>query len=369
MKVLITGICGFVGSTIARELRAAHDDWEICGIDNFSRAGSWLNREWLENEHRIRLFHGDIRSQTDVDLLPPCDWVIDAAANASVLAGVDGKTSARQLVENNLFGTINLLEYCKVHKAGFILLSTSRVYSIGPLANLKMRVVEEDGDNELFQNRFIPDEEQDFSVGISSKGISEEFSTTPPVSLYGSTKVTSEHLALEYGETFDFPVWINRCGVMAGAGQFGHPAQGIFAFWIHSFREGRPLKFIGFDGQGRQVRDCLHPKDLVPLLEKQFTKTVTGNDLPRIVNLAGGPDNSCSLAELTTWCQTRFPNSETGVPASSPEVRRFDLPWVILDNRLAYDLWGWKPSTPLEAILKEIADFAEERHGWMDVAG
>jgi CDP-paratose 2-epimerase len=70
------------------------------------------------------------------------DWVIDAAANPSVLAGVDGKTSSRQLVEHNLLGTINLLEYCKAHQAGFCLLSTSRVYSIAGLANLRMQVVD-----------------------------------------------------------------------------------------------------------------------------------------------------------------------------------------------------------------------------------
>ena len=80
--------------------------------------------------------------------LPAADWVIDAAANPSVLAGVDGQTSSRQLVEHNLYGTINLLEYCKAHKAGFILLSTSRVYAIKPLAELKVKAVE---------NAFRPD--------------------------------------------------------------------------------------------------------------------------------------------------------------------------------------------------------------------
>src|SRR5207247_9786355 len=60
-------------------------------------------------------------------------------------------------------------------------------------------------------------------------------STTPPVSLYGSTKLASEFIALEYGGAFGLPVWINRCGVLAGAGQFGTPDQGIFAFWINSY--------------------------------------------------------------------------------------------------------------------------------------
>ena len=57
-----------------------------------------------------------------------------------MLAGVDGKTSSRELVDHNLTGTVNMLEYCKAHKAGFILLSTSRVYSIAPLAALPVTV-------------------------------------------------------------------------------------------------------------------------------------------------------------------------------------------------------------------------------------
>jgi len=72
--------------------------------------------------------------------LPDADWVIDAAANPSVLAGIGDQTGSRQLVEHNLSGTINLLEYCKNRRAGFILLSTSRVYSIKALNDLKLVV-------------------------------------------------------------------------------------------------------------------------------------------------------------------------------------------------------------------------------------
>ena len=44
MKVLITGICGFAGSTLALRLREARSGLEIFGVDNFIRAGSELNR-------------------------------------------------------------------------------------------------------------------------------------------------------------------------------------------------------------------------------------------------------------------------------------------------------------------------------------
>src|SRR5690606_887170 len=99
---------------------------QIVGIDNFSRPGGELNRRPLQ-DLGIRVFPGDIRNASDLETLPPVDWVIDAAANPSVLAGVDGTTSSRQLLEHNLLGTVNVLELCKRHQAGLILLSTSRV--------------------------------------------------------------------------------------------------------------------------------------------------------------------------------------------------------------------------------------------------
>lgn len=357
-----------MGSELAKAIRKAQPDWEIVGIDNFSRTGSWLNKAVVEKELQVQFFHGDIRCQNDVDALPACDWVIDGAANPSVLAGIDGKTSARQLIEHNLGGTINLLEYCKRHGAGFVLLSTSRVYSIAPLAGLEFAVEQGDGGG-VFRNRYTPVAEQAFPSGITPNGVGECYSTLPPVSLYGSSKVTSEHLALEYGQCFDFPVWINRCGVMAGAGQFGHPAQGIFAFWIHAFREGKPLKYIGFDGHGRQVRDCLHPRDLWPLVAQQMQRG--RGEIPvsdRICNVSGGLASSASLAELTHWCQRRFPASVTGEPGVAPEARRFDLAWVVLDNSMAKDLWNWQPLTSAQQVWEEIADFAEAHPDWLAVA-
>ncbi len=196
------------------------------GIDNLIRPGSELNRRSL-SKSGCKIIYGDVRSRSDLDQLPPVDWVIDAAANPSVSAGVDGSASSRQVVEHNLLGTINVLEYCRRSSAGFILLSTSRVYSIPILGSLPLSSI---------GNRFEPDATGILPIGISAEGISENFPTAAPISLYGATKLSSEVLALEYGRTFQFPVWINRCGVLAGAGQFGRAEQGIFSFWIHAWR-------------------------------------------------------------------------------------------------------------------------------------
>ena len=354
MKILISGVCGFVGSTVARALVESGQDRQVFGFDNFIRPGSEANREALR-KLGVRLFHADVRAASDIDALPDADWIIDAAANASVLAGVDGRTSSRQLVEHNLGGTVNLLEYGKVRRAGFILLSTSRVYSIAPLAALPVAV--KDG-------AFVPASAGPFPSGVSPAGLDETFPTLAPVSLYGATKLASEVLALEYGEVAGLPVFINRCGVLAGAGQFGRPDQGIFAFWINSWLRRRPLKYLGFQGTGHQVRDCLHPRDLLPLLTKQLAAPKVA-PVDRIVNLSGGAASALSLRQLSDWCAGRF---GAHAVAADGSPRPFDVPWIVLNAAKAARLWNWRPQTPVAAILDEIAAHAQAHPDWLELS-
>lgn len=351
MKILVTGACGFVGSTLIHELLTAQPDVSIVGIDNFSRAGSEINRQSIK-QLGVQLIHADLRMASDFESLPKVDWVVDAAAIPSVLAGVDGKTNSRQLLEHNLIGTINMLEFCKKHSAGFILMSTSRVYSVKPLANLPVKAQ---------NDAFGPIKPDLWPKGFSKQGVSEVFSTTPPVSLYGATKVASETLALEYGNTFNFPVWINRCGVLAGAGQFGHAEQGIFSFWVNAWLHRKPLKYIGFGGTGQQVRDCLHPRDLLPVMLKQMNSTEVQEQ--RIFNLSGGIEQAMSLAQLSNWCTNRMGAHEV---AAQQSERPFDIPWLVLDSQRAKKRWEWTPKNTLEDILEEIYLFAKKHPNWLE---
>jgi CDP-paratose 2-epimerase len=358
MNILITGICGFAGSVLARTLLQQQAGLRISGIDNLSRKGSDTNVEALRSLG-IDVHIGDVRDADALAALPRADFIIDCAANPSVLAGMDGTSSSLGVMQHNLYGTVNLLELCKSWNAGFILLSTSRVYSIPALVSLP-----------LVEN------ETRFSVGASAaairwsaNGIAENFSTEPPISLYGSSKLCSELLALEYGDAFGFPVWINRCGVLAGAGQFGKADQGIFSYWIHSWRAGRSLRYIGFGGKGKQVRDCLHPRDLGAVLLRQMADRALGGY--RICNFAGGIGNSMSLHELSAWCAQRFPDRPSPlIREEQTESRPFDIPWLVLDPARAMQTWDWQPQTPMEDILEEIAQHAEANRHWLDlVAG
>ena len=354
--MLLTGVCGFVGSRVAETLRAVRPEWELCGLDNFIRPGSETNARRLK-ALGVQVLHGDIRSASDVDALPRADWLIDAAANPSVLAGMDGSSSSRQVVEHNLLGTVNLLEYCRRHSAGCVLLSTSRVYSIPPLAALPVEVAE---------NAFRLQAGVALPTGVSAEGVREDFSVAAPVSLYGATKLASETLALEYGASFDFPVWVNRCGVLAGAGQFGRADQGILAYWINAWLRRRPLRYIGFGGNGAQVRDAFHPRDLADLLVRQLecAPEAVANK-PRVINVGGGSRNIFSLATLSEWCHQRF--GELTV-AADPHPRPFDIPWMVMDNTMVRQTWGWQPQTSLEMILDEIAQHAMRHPDWLGMS-
>jgi CDP-paratose 2-epimerase len=354
MRILITGVCGFAGSAIARALLERREGLAISGIDNLHRPGSETNRVRLR-QLGVKFIQGDIRAASDVEALPAADWVIDAAANPSVLAGLQSSFSSRQLFEHNLGSLVNVLEYCKAHKAGLLLLSSSRVYSIAALVGLPLKPG---------KDAFELNTEADLPVGVSARGIGVEFSTRAPVSLYGSTKLASEAVALEYGEAFGFPVWINRCGVLAGPGQFGTPEQGIFAYWINAHLRRRPMRYLGFSGTGKQVRDALHPRDLAALLDVQMRQTRAGGQ--RIYTAGGGPQNTMSLAQLTAWCDARF--GAHPVEADAHE-RAYDIPWVVMDSSASERHFGWQVDTPISTVLDEIAVHAENNPDWLERSG
>jgi CDP-paratose 2-epimerase len=162
--------------------------------------------------------------------------------------------------------------------------------------------------------------------------------------------------------TFDFPVRINRCGVLAGAGQFGKADQGIFSFWIHSWAHRRPLKYIGFGGGGHQVRDCLHPRDIVPLLIAQMGDP--RRKVEPILNVSGGIESAMSLAQLSAWCTEHLGAHQV---AADTNPRPFDIPWMVLDSNSVREAWGWQPSTSRNAILQEIAHHAERHPEWLSL--
>ncbi len=337
--LLITGGAGFVGSSLALSYRQKYSQLKITVLDNLRRRGSELNLQKFKQQN-ITFCHGDIRAKGDLDELSDSfDLMIEASAEPSVLAGLNG--SNQYLIQTNLLGTLNCLEFARQRVQQLIFLSTSRVYSIQPLRSLTLQET---------ATRFEIGPTQKFA-GVNAQGISESFPTDLPRSLYGATKLASELFIQEYADTYRLPAIINRCGVIAGPGQFGKTDQGIFTLWVAAHYFEKALKYTGFGGLGKQVRDLLHPDDLFRLLEQQTEKLQQFSG--EIFNVGGGRAISTSLLEYTEICQRKVGRS-TSIH-SHLESAPVDIPLYVSDCKKVQGAFGWQPEKSVEDIVSEIA--------------
>ena len=339
MRLLVTGGAGFVGSRLAIAFRRAHPGARVVALDNLRRRGSEINLGLLADEG-VAFVHGDVRVRTDLDQIDETvDVLIDASAEASVLAGLDG--SPAYVLDTNLQGTLNCLDWARQRAGALLFLSTSRVYSIAPLRDLAL--VETPTRYELARDQPIP--------GAGPAGVAEDFPTHLPRSFYGASKLASEMMVQEYVDSYGMRAVITRCGVITGAGQFGKSEQGVFAMWAANHVLGKPLRYIGFDGAGKQVRDLLHPDDLLDLLRRQLDDVERCSG--RVFNAGGGRKGSVSLRELTDICRQA---SGSEVPMSSePRTSPVDIPVYISDHSRATQELGWRPAwTPQEMIVEIV---------------
>jgi CDP-paratose 2-epimerase len=334
-RILITGGAGFVGSGIAVRLKQAWPDARVVALDNLRRRGSELIVQRLR-EHGIEFLHGDVRVSAD---LPTGDFdlLVECSAEPSVLAGYG--SSPDYLIDTNLNGLLNCLEWSRQHHAALVFLSTSRVYPVKALAELPLDESPERFDYSTAQK--LP--------GIGPKGVSEDFPLAGHRSLYGATKLAAELLIEEYRHAYGLQAVVNRCGVLAGPWQMGKIDQGVFTFWLlrHHFKQ--PLSYIGFGGKGQQTRDLLHVDDLAELILEQAT------DIARwdgdILNVGGGRQISLSLQQTTALCQKITGN--TLDVHSVPENRVMDIPVYYSDCTRLFAKTSWRPQRNAETILTD----------------
>lgn len=343
MRILITGGAGFVGSSLAKLFKSQGAS-KVVVLDNLKRRGSEINLKSF-SELGIEFHHGDIRNPSDLESLEgKFDLFIEASAEPSVLAGLNGNPD--YLIDTNLTGTVNCLNFARKKADRFLFLSTSRVYSLHPLRNLPLAAK---------GTRLAPALHEPIP-GFSEKGIAENFSTSSARSLYGATKLCSEMLIQEYANTYKTKALINRCGVIAGPGQFGKTDQGVFTLWIARHFFDGSLQYTGFGGEGMQVRDLLHPRDLFALIQKQL-----GNDSHwdgEIYNVGGGNNCSTSLLEWTKIAE--FVTHKSIEIKKNPETNPMDVPWYVSDNTKVNKKFQWQPMVSREEIAAEIAHWLKD---------
>jgi CDP-paratose 2-epimerase len=341
--VLVTGGAGFVGSAMALGLKASYPESRVIALDNLKRRGSELNLRRFR-EAGIEFIHGDIRNPEDLDphLLAP-SLILECSAEPSVLAGY---SSPGYMLQTNLVGTINCLELARKSGADFLFFSTSRVYPIERLCHLhyvetatRFQLTEQD----------VP--------GSSPAGIAEDFPLAGARSLYGATKLASELLITEYAAAYGLNTVINRCGVLTGPWQMGKADQGVFALWMLAHYFERSLKYIGFGGSGKQVRDFLHIADLVDLVRVQLQRLdqLQGE----IFNVGGGANHALSLLETTHLCQ-EISGHAIAIQASE-EDRPGDIPIFVTDIGKVSNRLGWQPQRDARKTLTDIYEWIDQR--------
>ena len=110
MKILITGGCGFVGSSLAHRLREDFTQSEIICLDNLKRRGSELNLSRLRKAG-IRFIHGDIRNKEDLEVInkigsPAISEVF------TVVSGIFGSRKSFRLETIRGFSYEKAKQYC-----------------------------------------------------------------------------------------------------------------------------------------------------------------------------------------------------------------------------------------------------------------
>lgn len=328
MKILITGGCGFVGSNLSIYLKKK--GFKVYSLDNLSRKGSKLNNLRLK-KYKIINYKINIQDRIKISKLKKFDIIIDCCAEPSVAASLKSTKDSRKVFETNLVGTFNILQKCIKDKSKIIFLSSSRVYSLQNLNKIKNK-------------------KKILSPLKKNKEINLNFDQNPPLSLYGFTKISSENLIKEMSFSNNIKYIINRCGVISGPWQMGKVDQGFVSLFAWSYLMNKKISFIGYGGEGHQVRDILHCDDLNSLILKQINKI--NKVYNKTYTVGGGKKNAISLFELSNII--KFKTKKEIKIEKKKNTFIYDVPYVVMSNNNVSKIYNWKPKKNINDIIDDL---------------
>lgn len=257
-KIVVTGVAGFIGSTLAEAL--IHAEHDVVGVDSFTpyyaRSTKEHNLHALRDNRRFTFIPGDLNELNLDALLDGTDTVYHQAAQAGVLASWG--TSFQSYLDCNIRATQRLLETARRHPLRrLVYASSSSVYGNTP--DLPAR----------------------------------ENGQTAPVSPYGVTKLAAEHLCNLYASNFGLPTVSLRYFTVYGPRQ--RPDMAIHKF-IRAALTGQPISVYG---DGTQTRDFTFISDAVAA-----NLAAGNNDLApgSVYNIGGG--SRISVNELLDVIRT-----------------------------------------------------------------
>jgi UDP-glucuronate 4-epimerase len=239
MKILVTGVAGFIGMHSAKKL--LDDGHEIIGIDNLNDYYDITLKEdrlkLLEGYKNFRFLKLDIKDQKDVaDLFKKesPQRVLHLAAQAGVRYSIQ---NPYVYIDSNIQGFINILEGCRAIKTEHLVFaSSSSVYG-----------------------------------GNTKVPFSEHDNVDHPVSLYAATKKANELMAHTYSHLYQIPTTGLRFFTVYGP--WGRPDMSPMLF-TKAILADEPIQVFN---HGDMMRDFTYIDDIVASVNETLFKTATPN--------------------------------------------------------------------------------------------
>ena len=326
MRILVTGVAGFIGMHVAVRLLA--DGHEVIGIDN-------LNDYYDVRLKQARLAHIGSPKQFHFAKLDLCnrvginrlfaksrpEIVINLAAQAGVRYSIENPHS---FIESNLVGFTNILEACRHFEVGHLLYaSSSSVYGL---------------------NKEMP-----FHEGQN---------VDHPLALYGATKKANELLAHSYSHLFGLPTTGLRFFTVYGP--WGRPDMALFKF-TDAILSGRPIDIYN---HGEMTRDFTYVDDIaegvvrlalkIAESDKQFdakTPDAGRSSAPWMIFNIGNGQPSSLMDYITALEQTLGKKAQKNFLDMQPG----DVVATDSDTSRLNDWVGFAPDTPInEGITKFV---------------
>ena len=310
MKILLTGVAGFIGSYTARALLKRGD--EVIGVDNFNDYYSPLQKEdnvadflWDKNFILVRADITDAEKMNEVFEQFKPDLLVHLAARAGVRPSIENPELYYKV---NVEGTVNLLEACRKNDVKRVVFaSSSSVYG---------------------KQKKTPFSEEDF--------------TENPISPYAATKRGAENVCYMYSKVYGMQITCLRFFTVYGPAGRPDMAPYLFTKWIN---EGTPLKRFG---DGTTKRDYTYVGDIVSgvlaACDKPFDYEIInlGNKKPEILNDLIGTIES----EL----------KEKAIIEELPE-QPGDVPITFADISKAKRKLGYEPKTSLAEGMRNFIEW------------
>lgn len=335
MIILVTGVAGFIGSNLARELLKKGET--VVGIDN-------LNDYYDVNLKLFRL--EDLNKFSNFTFIK-CDiadkqvlikifdeYKFDVVVNLAAQAGVRYSiTNPDAYIQSNLIGFYNILEACRNYPVKHLVYaSSSSVYG---------------------SNKKVP--------------YSTEDKVDNPVSLYAATKKSNELMAHAYAKLYNIPCTGLRFFTVYGPA--GRPDMAYFSF-TNKLIKGEKIKIFNY---GNCKRDFTYIDDIVDGIIKVIYKAPSkqnGNDgLPippyKIYNIGNNhPENLLdfvkSLQEELIRAKVLPSDYDFDSHKELVAMQPGDVPITYADTSALERDFGFKPSTSLRTGLRKFAEWYYE---------